>query len=327
MRCTTKRSALLGALLVYSCLVLACRPAATPASGPDRHAASTPAAMPNAAPTLDELGNAGFTGLREIEGTVRLADGRWEGAPYAPGAASRPTVTLGRDFRVTGDLDGDGREEAVVVLAQGGGGSGSYNYLAVVRREGGALRNVATIALGDRVAIRSARIEAGTLHADVLRAGPGDAMCCPGELSDLAWRIAPDGTVQALPERATRRLTLDVLAGSEWTLVAWDAGEPTPDDPAITLAFRDGRVGGSAGCNRYFASPQPGPSPGELAIGPVGTTRMACPDALAGSESRYLQQLQAVRRFGFLLGRLALSYQHGDGAIGTMLFEERATPP
>jgi len=327
MRRTTKRSALLGSLLVCSCLAGACRPAATPASGPARDAASTPAATLTAAPTLAELGNAGFTGLREIEGTVRLADGRWEGEPYAPGGASRPTLTLGRDFRVTGDLDGDGREEAIVVLAEGSGGSGSYNYLAVVRREGRVLRNVATIALGDRVAIRSARIEAGTLHAGVLRAGPGDAMCCPGELSDLAWRIAPDGTVQALPERATRRLTLDVLAGSEWTLVAWDPGAPAPDDPAITLAFRDGRLGGSAGCNRYFASPQAGPSPGELAIGPVGTTRMACPDPLADIESRYLRQLQAVRKFGFLLGRLALSYQHGDGAIGTMLFEERATPP
>jgi hypothetical protein len=73
---------------------------------------------------------------------VTLANGCWTGAPPD-------------DFRVVDDLDGDGFEEAVVVLTYSSGGTGLVSFLAVVRRQDGALRNVATTALGDRVPVRS----------------------------------------------------------------------------------------------------------------------------------------------------------------------------
>jgi hypothetical protein len=51
---------------------------------------------------------------------------------------------------------------------------------------------------------------------------------------------------------------------------------------------------------------------------------MACLEEPAASvEARYLAQLGAVRRLGFHLGRLALTYEKEGGALGTMLFDER----
>lgn len=60
--------------------------------------------------------------------------------------------------------------------------------------------------------------------------------------------------------------------------------------------------------------------------GPTAGTRMACPEAPSAVEARFLVQLGAVRRFAFMLGRLALSYQSADGGAGTMLFASRTRP-
>jgi hypothetical protein len=78
----------------------------------------------------------------------------------------------------------------VVVLAESSGGSGTFDYLAVVKRTASGIENVATAALGDRVQIRSARVDNGMLLASVVRAGKDDPMCCPGELADLGWTLA-----------------------------------------------------------------------------------------------------------------------------------------
>jgi heat shock protein HslJ len=118
-------------------------------------------------------------------------------------------------------------------------------------------------------------------------------------------------------------LSLDALAGTDWILRAWDEGEPTPDEPQVTLTYRDGRFTGTSGCNRYTAAASAGDAPGDLAVGPIGTSRMACPDSQAAVEARFLKQLARATRFEVQPGRLALSYEKEGGAGGTMWFEER----
>jgi hypothetical protein len=112
-----------------------------------------------ATPTIEELGSATYHGLEGIDHPVTLVDGRWEGEPFVPGAASRPTVHLVRGSRLTGDVDGDGSDEAVVLLGHNSGGSGEYVYLSVVRRTDEELENIDTTLIGDRVQIRGARID------------------------------------------------------------------------------------------------------------------------------------------------------------------------
>ena len=144
--------------------------------------AQAPAAD-RSAPTLQELKSATYRGVEAAGADFTLANGRWEGQPYEPGAASRPSVTFARDFRLAGDLDGDGADEAVALLAASTGGTGEMSYVAVVGRPGGTITNIATARIGDRVQVRDARIDGRRIVLDVVQAGEHDAACCPGELA------------------------------------------------------------------------------------------------------------------------------------------------
>jgi len=271
-------------------------------------------------PTLDELKSATYSGLAEGLGTVTLQDGRWTGPPSAPGAASRPIVEIAGDFRVLGDLDGDRLDEAVAVLTYSSGGSGSFSYLAVMARRDGTVRNIATVALGDRVQLRSVQIESGKLLVGAVRAGVNDAACCPGELVEWQWTLN-GGKLTSPGAVSTGRLSLAVLAKTDWVLRAWDITEPAGKEPEVTLAYDAGRISGTSGCNRYTAGVTDGKTPGELSVGLLAGTRMACSDAQASVESRFIEQLSGAQTFGFLLGRLTISYTRANGSRGMMLFD------
>jgi heat shock protein HslJ len=273
-------------------------------------------------PTLDEMKSATYTGVGESLGAVTLQNGRWSGPPSVPSGASRPTVELAGDFRVVGDLNGDGVDEAVSVLTYSSGGSGSLSYLAVMQRGAGTIRNVATTALGDRVQLRSVRVQGGKLLASGLRAGSSDAACCPGELVQWEWTLR-NGALNSSGAVRTGRLSLAVLSGSEWMLRAWNINEPAGAEPAVTLAYEAGRFSGSSGCNRYTGGVTEGTTAGELSVGLLAGTRMACPDAAASVETRFMEQLTGAKTYGFMLGRLAISYSKADGSRGTMLFDSK----
>ncbi len=296
------------------------------------HACASAALAPPAAdglsiragsPTLEELKNTTYAGVDQRLGPLTLTNGRWTGAPPAVGAASRPIVELADDFRVAGDLDGDGLEEAVVILTYRPGGTATFSFLAVVTRKDGALQNEATTAVGDRVQVRSARIDGGRLLVSAVRAGAHDAACCPGELVEWEWTLG-DGRLNPLSTVATGRLSLATLAGTAWVLRVWDIAEPAGSEPVVSLAFDAGRFTGSSGCNRYVAGVEGGTMPGEVKVGPIAGTRMACPEPSSSVEARFLEQLGGARTFGFMSGRLAISYARREGSTGTMLFQATA---
>lgn len=104
------------------------------------------------------------------------------------------------------------------------------------------------------------------------------------------------------------------LEEREWRLENFGApGAPTAVGaaaPAITLTFSAsgadaGRVAGSGGCNRYFGGyTRAGQT---LTIGPVGSTKMMCPDdGVMERESRFFQALAAAQRFEIRDDRLVL---------------------
>ena len=115
-------------------------------------------------------------------------------------------------------------------------------------------------------------------------------------------------------------VTLETIARAEWVLRSWNLNDAAPAEPQVTLTVRDGKFVGTAGCNRYFAAVKLGELPGDVTIGPIGATRMACPQEQMTVESRFLKQLAAVKKFGFLAGQLALSYE-ADGVSGVMSFD------
>lgn len=149
------RTALLFSLLAWS----TAGPAADPARLPD--------------------GLAGITIHGTEFGPVTLSDGVWEGEPWVEGGASRPRVGLAVDFVRRGDADGDGQNELLVVVWQSSGGSGTYNYIALLDSNGEKLSNTATTALGDRVRVLDATVSPGLIEVEVLEHDEADPACCP----------------------------------------------------------------------------------------------------------------------------------------------------
>ncbi len=173
--------------------------------------------------SLAALKNMSYSGLKAAPVPVKLVDGRWEGAPYIDGGASRPSVHFVGDLYRIGRIADSTSNAAVVFLSESSGGSGTFVYLAVVEKRNGVLINTATAALGDRVQVRDVRIENGAIAVDVLQAGPQDAACCPGELATRHWRLNDTGIVESETADRTGRLSLDVIA-------VWSAA---PDATAI----------------------------------------------------------------------------------------------
>jgi heat shock protein HslJ len=280
------------------------------------------AAATAAAPARAELESATLQGIKDLPAGITLSAGQWEGEPAAEGGASRPSVTLARGLHLAGDLDGDGVEEAVALAAAHHGGTGELIHLVVFKREGDGVRNVATAPVGDRVQVRTARVEAGLIVLGVVQAGPEDAMCCPGETAERAW-VFENGALREEPSPAPRgRLSLADLAGVTWVLRAWSWNEPAGEIPEVSFTVEGGNMAGSAGCNRFMATLTPGASPGDVTVGARATTRMACPQPADSVETRFLAQMGAVNRYSFMATQLALTYRTGD-RFGTMLFEAR----
>jgi heat shock protein HslJ len=279
------------------------------------------------APTLKELKNASYFGIEGLKGPVKLVDGGWKGRPFKKGSASRPVVNFVRDFRMTGDLDGDGTDEAVVLLNYAPGGTGQLLYLAVMARRKNKIENIATTLIGDRVQIRDVRIEPKRILVGVVQAGPRDGMCCPGEVTTREWTLDPTGKLNPVVVTAKPgRLTLETIGNTEWVLRSWAFKEPAPKQPTVTLIFKDGRFAGSSGCNNYFAPAKEGKIPGDLEVGPAGTTRKSCPNNEMAVERRFLDQLARVRKFSFQTTQLALSWEK-EGVWKIMLFDMRQPRP
>ncbi len=276
-------------------------------------------ATPPAPLTLEELKNATYRGLEGLD-PIKLMHGRWEDTPIEGGAPR--SVQFVRDFVRTGDLDGDGAEDAVVLLAESSGGSGDFLHLAVVTRRDTVAVNSATTLIGDRVQVRSATIDSNRIVLEVVQSGTLDPACCPGELATRTWTYDGATLLPGEDDVVTGRLAVAVLNGSEWVLRWWDFLEPATEDVIVTITYQEGRVAGSSGCNQYSALAKDGEMPGDLTLGPAIGTRMACPGPAMEVESRYLRNLAAVKKIGFMATLLAISYEL-DGQYRVMLFERR----
>lgn len=281
----------------------------------------TAATEPAGPPSLDEIANSTISGI--YDEPIQLQGGKYEGEPFDPDGASRPMVGLVEGFLLTGDLNGDGSEEAVVMPLESSGGSGTFTYLAVLGHEGSDLINLATAEVGDRVQIRDARIAGDRIELDVVQAGPEDAACCPGEMATLVWALDGNSLNPIDPGVEPTRLSVAALAGPEWVLARFDRTDRAPEEPEITILFEENRIAGGSGCNRYMGTVSAGEMPGDLTVGLLAGTRMACPAEVMELESRYQHHLEKVVKFGFLNRQLLLTFEKEGGNVGTMSFTPR----
>jgi heat shock protein HslJ len=100
----------------------------------------------------------------------------------------------------------------------------------------------------------------------------------------------------------------DPLAGTAWTLdtITHPSGNaPVPEQERPTIAFAEGRVSGSAGCNTYSGSYSVDGS--SLELGTLAATSMACVGDAAVIEVAYMGPLAKVDSFSVRGDTLTLS--------------------
>ena len=145
--------------------------------------------------------------------------------------------------------------------------------------------------------------------------GPSTLVGCPSDsqadqfvadLSQVATYALAGETLQ-LGLRAGGQMLLaphplPQLAGPTWHLTSYNNGRGGVQSIAagsqIDAVFgADGRVSGSSGCNRYMGPYQA--NAGNLSIGPLASTRLACEQSLMDQEAAYLKALESTTRYGF----------------------------
>jgi heat shock protein HslJ len=91
------------------------------------------------------------------------------------------------------------------------------------------------------------------------------------------------------------------LAGSEWG---------PADNQKQSLQFRDGRLSGNSGCNRFSATYR---QEGEqLVIGPVASTKMACLGPENAMEAAWFDMISRIRSIDATHLKLILKDERGQ---------------
>lgn len=143
------------------------------------------------------LKNAEYMGI--YKEPVQLTDGAYEGEPFVEGGASRPRVAFIEPYAF-GDLNGDGVDDAVVLLVENSGGSGVFVYLAAVLNRDGEPENVDTQLLGDRAQIQSLTVSDGQISVTMVTHGPNDPFCCPTQEVEQIYELQEDKLLQTAGE-------------------------------------------------------------------------------------------------------------------------------
>lgn len=130
-----------------------------------------------------------------------------------------------------------------------------------------------------------------------------------GEGRDMRRRLA---AIMATIMLAAGMAVADgtTLTGPTW--IAEDiGGQGVMDSLQSRIAFKeDGNAHGSGGCNNF--SGRYTVVGDTLGIGPLASTRKACPPAIMSQEARFHEALRQVRRFRFENGLLHLTDDQGQ---------------
>lgn len=140
-------------------------------------------------------------------------------------------------------------------------------------------------------------------------------------IGSLAYAIADGRLTLAADSGATLVFEEEpppTLEGDTWEVTGFNDGRQAVVSPVIgttlTLSFGDRAITGSSGCNSYRAAYT---HDGEhLTIGPVATTRKACPaEGVMEQEQQFVEALHSAAKWTIRDGRLDLYRADGARAL------------
>ena len=125
-------------------------------------------------------------------------------------------------------------------------------------------------------------------------------------------------------KQATPPLVADAagIEGIQWYLTEVGGSPVSPmagdKQPHMLLDPEEKQATGFAGCNQFFGSYERDGS--SLTFGPMGATRMACPDLETGLETSVFEALESTRKWKRSDGELLLL--DGDAVLARFSFHK-----
>jgi hypothetical protein len=154
--------------------------------------------------TIDELKRGEYRSEWSAKGKIKLSDGIYK-EKIAPDSATELVVRL-TDKMAFGDLNGDGAEDAAVILVSDPGGSGTFYELAAAINSNGKIKHSASIFLGDRVKVEKVDLSSGKILVKMVIHKRTDPMCCPSLKVEQEYALRGEELVrQSVEMKATGR--------------------------------------------------------------------------------------------------------------------------
>ena len=130
----------------------------------------------------------------------------------------------------------------------------------------------------------------------------------PLALLPLLMSCAADGSPPASKPVAGTGAIAKALDGTRWNVTEIGGKSPARG----TIEFKEGRIFGSGGCNRYTggvkATASGGFAAGAFESGQVAMTMMACPESVMENEQAFMEALATADRWAIVADdRLELS--------------------
>lgn len=185
----------------------------------------------------------------------------------------------------------DGNVNPARPVTVAGSGKGLFEGNVVVRIEtidGEKLVEVATTMHRENIAA------AGTWQTLITVPQPA-----PDTIRLIAYSPSPrEGDAAITSKPVVLRIIGSALEKRDWHLHRYlgESGKMSPVQAGTTIdaGFNEGRISGSAGCNRYFAPYHSGADNHLKLTSATRSTQMACPPAVSDQEKRYLTLLSSV---------------------------------
>jgi hypothetical protein len=117
-------------------------------------------------------------------GKVPLVKGRWTDSSGGSSFTLHPVHAIG-------DLDADGQADAVAILVESSGGTGSFYYMFAIRNRDGTPVQVGEPEwLGDRTVVQRLTIDRkGVIAIRYVTHADGDPSCCPTLKIEDRYRV------------------------------------------------------------------------------------------------------------------------------------------
>lgn len=133
-------------------------------------------------------------------GVINFANGRFED----PNRRLNAVLSRRQGQVAFGDLDGNGQQDAVMIMAVNTGGSGIFVYLAPLLNLEEKIESPMPAGLGDRIQVNRVRIlDGGLISINMIIQGPNDPQCCPTQEVTQFYRVSEGSVVQVSPPSET----------------------------------------------------------------------------------------------------------------------------